>query len=181
MAINNVLNNANSLQLVGTAVASSSAALTFTNLSANFYAYRLVFDSLLAATPSGFQLQLSTNNGSTWAVNFQWQSLFYNQTIPGWGQAQGGSDNPMQLSGGANTPSIILGGEILLVNPMNASTKTYGHANLGYIYNYTGFDYVDNLVADFSDNTAEATNAVRVSFQTGNITSGTVKLYGMRA
>lgn len=179
MAINNVINNSNALQLIATAVASNSAALTFINLSANFYAYQLVCEGLLPGTGGyAVELQLSNNNGSTWTD----LSLTYSMTsfdssgTPN--QFSQNNVNFIQICGGIPTSGAGYNGQIMLIDPMNASKPTSVN---GYGLFDDGVNFAPPAIAMGFNQSAGATNGVRLIMSTGNIATGTVKLYGIRA
>ena len=153
------------LTLVQTQSASSSATVTFSNIG-SFQTYLLTWNTIVPSTSAAtLQMQLSTNNGSTWVTTGY--ISFYNGTSS--------SISNFNISGSLAAATDYTTGSILLYNMNTAvngqiigSTTT---TNLGVPSIITGL--LGGVVSTSS------LNAFKVFFNSGNITSGTFSLYAI--
>ena len=170
---------ARSVELFADKSASNSPSLDFTDLT-GFASVRFVFDHLFPATAGqSFGMQCSTDNGASYPGTMFAAYSGYNAS----GSAVVGSGGPVSLGvithQCANSDAAIgVCGE--LAGVMGSATKkaqfnfqTNFHATVGVAY-----ASVSGMLAY---NAAGTVNALRFMFGSGNITSGRILAYGLRA
>ena len=183
--------NPGAMTLIKTLTASSSSTLSFVHgssdvvLDSTYPVYMFKLINIHPATDGqAIMFQGSINTGSAYGVNitstwFQARhtedggttSLAYST---GKDLAQSTSFQSFMFSGNANDESCS--GEIFLFNP--SSTTFVKHFMTSHSES-TLHDYnVSNHVAGYF-NTTSAINAIKFSMSSGNIDSGTFKLYGV--
>jgi hypothetical protein len=155
---------------ISSATASASATLDFTSgIDSTYAVYAFVFSNLVPATNSvDFYLRTSTDGGSTYdsgASDYGWKSDSGNVS----------NDTEIKISATntvTNTAASAISGSLFLYQPsVTYVTSTY---SIGYL---SGSSY------ERSDGTgrrhaAADVDAVRFYFSSGNITSGTIYMYG---
>ena len=165
---------ASAMILISTIVASTSATVNFTGLSSTFQTYLLVFTSALPDSSSQFRLRLSSDNNSTFLpVKISW----YNPSNASYFT---GTEDYMNLHNTAIQTTASEGGisgHIYLYNPSSITSgklvtgQTIQKAAASFPYgNFPSAAYVTS---------ATAINSFRLLFASGNIVSGTFKLYGI--
>lgn len=168
---------ANSMTLISTATASSSATIDFTGLTSAYKNYKVIVNNAVPASATNLCLRTSTNNGTSYdsgAGNYY--STHTNSGNTTWNYGQASDDRAyINLNSLDNTSSN--GGTsftLTLPNPSAANIATW------YI---TGFEYGTDLGAfiggGYRNQTTGAVNAIRFFAYSGNIASGTFKLYGI--
>jgi hypothetical protein len=172
------------LRYLGTATASSSATIDLTSLLSSTYDdYLIVIDSVIPATSNtDLQLLTSSNNGSSFATS----GYFYSYTKLGGGGASvpisGGSGATQILvaDGVTNNTSASINGEVRFHNVNNAAAYkglTFQTAYFsGGVADTNFFNAAGGAVRTDSSN---AINAIRFKMSSGNIASGTFKVYGI--
>ena len=168
-----------SFVLVEQHTAATSAALNFTTcISSTYDEYDIEVLSLLPDTGGGtINLQMSTNGGSTYDTGSNYWFEYWLFRNPGGGPGGGGSSQTsISLSGGtldlsATSPFV---GSFKLFDPLNAVLYkqiegTSRYPNGGYLSTQVGGGY----------QVATAVNAFRLLSSVGNLTSGTVRCYGL--
>jgi hypothetical protein len=179
---------ASGLTLITKLTASNSASLTFTNTSiTSTYDNYLFVISSLRATDQGstLYLQTSTNNGSTFAstsgnYDYQWASL--EATSASWQNNASQTDTAIKvgylltLASVGNVPEASLNGQIYMQNPLKSSdiTQFVGQASA------FGFSRTAITFGGGTRNVAEANNAIKFFFDSGNITSGYIEIFGVQ-
>ena len=186
---------AESLTHIKTLTASSSANLSFVDGSSDvvldntYPIYLFKFINCHPATNGvNLELNFSTDSGSNYnvtktttvftAAQFEdgSQATLRYGTTPD--LAQSTSDqrlNNEDLVGNGNDESIT--GELYLFNP--SSTTFVKHFIIRTIMNSDQQLSADNFVAGYC-NTTSAVDGVRFDFSSGNIDTGTIKLYGLK-
>jgi len=176
------------LTLITTLTASTSASLTFTNtsLTSTYDNYLFVISSLRASTGnSALFLQTSTNNGSTFATTsgdyaYAWEAL---DVATGSAQYQASTTDTalkigylINLGRVGNVPEASLNAEIYLLNLLISAdiTQIVGQGtSYGTSRSTTAF-------GGGSRTTAQANNAIKFFFDSGNIASGTIQIFGVQ-
>ncbi len=168
--------------LISTSTASSSASISFTGLSSTYYAYKIVITDLQPATDGvEFYMRTSTNNGSSYDSGSSdydsagLRSSDLNISEYGFTAAQIYLHHDLlDLSNASNEENSW---EIMLYNP----SATH----------YTQMTYAAAVVEDNSRfwycsgsgmrNSAADVDAIQFLMSSGNISTGTFKLYGLTA
>ena len=175
------------LNLISTQTASSSSAISFTTgLDSTYKEYVFKFINIHgSADNTHFYMNFSTNGGSSYGVATT-TSLYRNQ------HKEDGSDPALEYLGGSDLDNstseqrIILSqshdddqcgsGYMHLFDPSNTTfvkqffTRTSGSWYLDYSFDIHVSGYV---------NTTSAVDAIQFTMSSGNIDSGTIKLYGV--
>jgi len=176
------------LNLISTQTASSSATIDFTSgIDSTYKEYIFKFYDVHPATDNAdFNFQTSTNGGSSYGVTVTntYFSAYHNE---------GGSYTSLAYRGCADlaqcTNFIELGDEIGNENDQcfAATLHLFDPSNTTFIkhYLYRGShtqgngDYMVDILAAGYFNTTSALDAIQFKFSSGNIDSGTIKLYGV--
>lgn len=182
--------SASGLTLITTLTASTSASLTFTNTSitSTYDNYLFVFTGLTSTDNNVFLiLQTSTNNGSTFATtatDYQWAWLGARalNSTPGFTSNSTTADSirmgNQTALGSAGAPLSNLNGQIYMIMPLSTDFYTQFVGQLSALAS-TAVQQITSFGGG-ARTTAEANNAVRFLFETGNIGSGTIKIYGVQ-
>lgn len=176
------------LILISTQTASNSANISFTSgLNGTYDEYVFKFINIKPATDQvPFMFNLSTNGGSTYAVT-KTTSIFraYHQeddsatALEYYGSydlAQSTAYQAIFWSVG-NASDESCSGTLTLFNP---SSTTYVKHYIFTGNEYEGTNYTINGYVAGYGNTTSAINAIDFKFNSGNISDGTIKLYGVK-
>jgi len=169
-------------EFIETQDASNDATLDFTSFDASKYdAYFFSVANLRPATDSntGLWMRFSTNGGSSWiSSNYRYANLCNNSCgvsfeIGSASASQIKFDNGLN---GANSGEDGMSGEMWMHGPHLArrTTITYNGSqwsNSGSFSFHTGAG---------TNDTQTAVNGLRFFYATGNISSGTITMYGLR-
>ncbi len=172
-------------ELISSATASGSSSVDFTDLNSNYIMYKVVGTGIVPSSNGiYFYLRTSTNNGSTYDSS-GYKSQFYgiNQT------------GAMDVSGSALTTGIIIGsitsdywwgtgtnesGDIN-IDIFNPSATTYTRVLGSVILNGSSSAALGSYQIGGIRISAADVDAIRFRFASGNIATGTFKLYGLKA
>ena len=178
-----------SLNLISTQTASSSSTISFTSgIDSTYKEYIFKFINIHPADVSEFQFNLSADSGSNYNVTKT--TTFFRPT-----HRENGADGgiayrtPSDLAQGTGFQSLTqaLGdtavdndagasGYLHLFNPSSTTFVKHFIAEVQHVHNN---DYsMDVFVAGYG-NTTSAIDAVQFKASSGNIDSGTIKLYGV--
>ena len=182
-----------SLVLIKTLTASSSASLSFVDgsndvvLDSTYPIYKFEFINMHPATDGvNFQFNMSTDGGSNYNVTKTTTTFeaYHNES---------GSPSSLYYDGGAdlaqgtgnqelfgtlgNDADQNLTGKMFLFNP--SSTTFVKHFMIINQGNHFGDYSVNDYIAGYG-NTTSAINAIKFQMSSGNIDSGTIKLYGIK-
>lgn len=172
---------AGSLVLLETQTASSSATLNFTScVSSTYDTYMIVLDDVLPASNTvKLQMRMSTNGGSSYDSSsiYGYASLIWRAGGSATSGEEGGQSQiniiDYNMANDANWPGLT--GVLYLVNPNSAKYKqvwgqvAYIEANPNRIGLQTRGSYESTT----------AVNAFQFYFSSGNIASGTIRVYGV--
>jgi hypothetical protein len=177
---NNVGATSGNLVLISSQVASNTAALTFTTGITNAYdVYKLVYYGVLpvsGATPT-LNLQISTNGGSSY-INTGYAAY----------------DSFSYAAGIVQSQATASGAAGFIIGNSTDNTSNVPCAGFAYLYNLTNSSYYKFCqrfnTGFFSGGLFSAAgagsypsttnvNALQVVMSTGNISTGTFKLYGI--
>ena len=182
-----------SLVLLSTQTASSSATISFTSgIDSTYKEYIFKFINIHPANDGtgedvDFTFQVSTNTGSSYGVaitNTHFRAFNYES---GAGQGLGyltGEDFAQSTSfinvtengtsGGANDEHLT--GTFHLFDPSN--TTFVKHFISRFNFNTAQDSFQDQYIAGYV-NTTSAVDAIQFKYDSGNIDSGTIKMYGV--
>lgn len=167
------------LVYLGSATASASATLDLTSYITNTYnQYKIVLEDIKPATGAGqLRLRVSSNNGSSWDTGAT-------DYVQGYDISTGSTgSNPanaayFSLYNASMPTTDVLCGEIWLWNPNSTTGKKMITSNVvGYD---SGGPWYMGQDSKGCRNTTSAINAVQVFNSAGNITSGTIRIYGVK-
>lgn len=166
------------MTLITTTTASNSATVDFTGLTSAYKNYMVIAEHVVPGTNwQSLIIRTSTNNGSSYSAG----STDYNSASGALGSAWGinyADYSGIFISAGVWSTSNYGGVSFTanIPNPTNASyTHIYGN---GYTYDYSqGQGPI--VFGGFRNSTSGGVNAIRFIFTSGNIASGTFKLYGI--
>jgi hypothetical protein len=166
-------------ELISTATANSSSSISFTGLSSSYSVYILEIISLVAATNNvGLYLTISTDNGSTYvSANYSDVGMTCQGSAVGAaGHSSAAQFDLLEESTASNGTGEGVAGRLALYNIGVAERFKYIF-NGGWYRNATG----QKTVASSGVNNATSVNAIKIAMSSGNISTGTFKLYGLRA
>ena len=167
--------------LLATLTASSSSALEFTATDATKYmGYEFVISNLYNATDGALlNFRMSTNGGSSYlsgASDYKWSIVFQNDG--GAGREVSNSDSDIQLcAAGIENDATNAGynGTSIVYSP-DATNETMIVGNAGY-YSTSSGQHVGTFQGFTTS--SSAVDAFQWYMSTGNITSGTIHVYGI--
>lgn len=168
------------LTLISTATASSSASLDFTSgIDSTYDSYLFVFDSIIPVTDNTtFTAQTSTDGGSNYdsTANDYYRAAFRidssGTTITG---VASETDTGIVMIASGNAAGESLNGYLYMFGSQNTSTHTHFWFG-GISTTSTGSIRMDNRGIKRTSTTA--INAITFYMSSGNISSGTIRLYG---
>jgi hypothetical protein len=171
--------------LISTATASASATIEFTDLDSTYSSYFIEWDSLLPSTAPGTDIycRLSTNNGSSYlssASDYMYTCAGLAANLTAYSVANSGlagSSFIRLTQGGIGNSGTGCQGRLSIINP-DSSTKTQVFCQAvydnGFPNHYHGFGSGQPKTSTAS------TTAIQLYMSSGNISSGTFKLYGIK-
>ena len=176
------------MTLISEQTASGSATIDFTSgIDDTYDKYVFKFYDIHPATDSQyFSFQGSTNGGSTYATTVTTTDFaaYHNESDSASGlgyetgadQAQGTAFIKISNTVGNGADESCVG----YLNLYNPSSTTFVKHFINRSQTYQATDYsVDEYKAGYF-NTTSAINAVQFKFLSGNIDSGTIKMYGVK-
>lgn len=171
---------ASALTLLEQHTASASASLNFTAaISSTYDEYMIEFLNLIPATNAiNFYMRMSTDGGATYdsGANYSYVAFGLNRfgSAPT-GVDSGGTQIQLNKSAIDNTSTAGISGSIRLFNPGSTSV----HKNItGQLNGLTGGALEIESVTGWYRSTT-AVNAFQFLTSSGNITSGTIRVYGV--
>ena len=177
------------MTLISSQTASGSASIEFTSgIDSTYPIYKFEFISIHPATDDvNFQFNMSTDGGSTYAVTktstafgayhdeiFDDSILYYDTSRD---LAQSTGSQPFFTLPTSSDNDHASNGELILFNP---SSDTFVKHYISRTASTSKNDYsVDSYIAGYG-NTTSSIDAVKFQMSSGNIDSGTIKLYGIK-
>jgi len=177
------------ITLISSQTASNSASISFTSgLTSTYKAYKFVFVNIKPITDDvNFQFNMSTDGGSNYNVTKTTTSFsaYHNEagtdTSLGYSTArdlaQSTAFQDLMIGYVGNGADENGSGSLLLFNP---SSTTYVKHFISNINEYNPNNYSSNSFVAGYGNTTSAVNAVRFQMSSGNISAGTIYLYGIK-
>jgi len=183
--------SAGAMALLATATASSSATVSFDGyFSSTYRNYVIYFDNIVSSlsnTATEFRIRYRRSNADVTSSSYKSaQNAGYIDNTGAGGSSGGGAWNQnYSICGSIGTNTAGGSGYITLLNPLGTTNwKTY----LSFTYHEYqgstsgsatfGLAYAFNTFGSLEDSTA-ALSGITFYPQTGNMTSGTFKLYGI--
>ena len=183
-------NASDGITFISSQTASASASISFTSgLTSTYKAYKFVFTNIRPATENAsFGFQVSTDGGSNYGVSIL-STAFRGIHREDDADAGLGYVTAEDLTVSTSLQRIAdevngdadqgMSGSIQIFNPASTSyvknfISTTNFAHLG-VQPYSENHYVAGYVS-----TASAVNAIQFKFTSGNITAGTIALYGIK-
>lgn len=169
---------------ISAATASSSASISFTNLSSSYLTYVVLVNEVKAASANTqLLLNFSTNNGSSYdstSGRYVWSgtgsvstSALNSNTSPSTSFAVAG----IQTSGSAAIDSTIpTSAQIMIFNPSAANYINVGALSFGGTGSSSG---CQSTMGGYYNLSSGAVNAIQFTMSSGNIASGSFTLYGI--
>lgn len=165
--------NPTGLKLISTLTASTSATLDFTATNSTIYsAYRFIIEDYLAATDAtDLHMRVSTDGGSSYQAGTGYSYGFIGATsAPATGNAGGTGASAAKMlnslsnvAGTSGVIDVIIGGRTRMVGVL------HGYQSAGVFVS----------VATGGEWNSSGVNAIRFLQSSGNITSGTIRVYGI--
>lgn len=169
------------LTLLASMTASNSSSLDFVGIITSSYdTYVVEFSSLLPVSGGNdLRLVFSTNGGSTYDTSSIYEYACSYSYPGGFGQGiSSGSDTALQLIG-SNWATGTMGGSgtLKIFDPLNGSLDT----GIAYDtqYYHDGVSQTLHLNGGGRYRSPTAVNAFRLTANSGNLASGTVRVYGL--
>lgn len=169
------------LVLLQTQTASSSAALSFTSsISSTFDEYLIEFLNVLPATDGvTLYLRVSTDGGATYVStgSYSYMAYRFDSGTAGPGGATGATAIVLAETNGIGSSSAFgLVGSIRLFDPGSSSAHKAINGNI-FFRNSAGTRITHVVSGAYEANTA--VNAFQFLMSSGNIASGTIRVYGI--
>ena len=167
-----------SMVLIGSATASSSASIDFTNINNTAYnAYRIYVTNVIPAT-NNVNLLLRASVSGTFATSlYTWQNFRWTTAASGIAGQGGGAGTGIALNAaGSDNMANTIGGSwvIDIFNTVNTGYKVVNYQ--GYYNGSTSLGITGNGWL----NGSQQLDGFRFLMDTGNIASGTFFLYGIK-
>jgi hypothetical protein len=165
--------------LIDTQTASSSASITFTDLDSTYERYAVHISNIIPATNiSQLYMRTSANNGSSYdsgASDYEITNFGAWNTTSGTGNANASYMQvfPSNLGTASNE---LAHAEVMLYSP-SSSQYTYMKSD-SVMLDHSGVHYI-GVCAGYRASAA-AVDAIQFIMSSGNIASGTFKLYGYK-
>jgi hypothetical protein len=165
--------------LLATQTASASATLDFTGfVSASYDVYIFELINIVPSTDASLLMRVSTDGGASYDsganyVNATWQA---NQGATDGTLNGGTTDTEILIANSVEATSNNVGGTVKLFNP--ASATHYKVVTGSNTTMKSDGNFYSTLVSG-RYTSVTAVNAVRFLFASGNIASGTIRIYGL--
>lgn len=163
------------------ASAANDAAIDFTaGIDSTYDSYLFVLSGLRAdGSPRTLQMRTSDDGGSVFdGVDYEYalKVVLSNDTET---RAASGSSGQIELTNAdaTSTSTTSIEGTVLLPNPLDGNKHTQVQIDITYQNNN---DNTVRITGGGSRAAAEAVNAIRFEFGTGNIAEGTIRMYGVK-
>lgn len=166
--------------LLGSATANNSAtSLAITGIPSSYQNCKLFIMGIIPATASGFYLQFGEGATPTWETSgYQW-STFSSNASSASGASGSTSDSGVLLTGpGTASGSNIFVAEITLYGLNVAEFKSIT-GQTAYARNSDGIFNQQSISGQYTSD-GNAITAIRIITTIGNISSGSIYLYGLR-
>jgi hypothetical protein len=161
--------------------AAASASLDFTTgITSEYDDYMIEIVSLLPATNAAIPyLRVSTNRGSSYdaGANYGWEVFNTAFASTSGGAAGSNTATQIQLFNGGQSSSYPMSMSLRFFDPLNASYRKNLSGSGVLMFSTGPNNYLVVVAATY--NLTSAVDAFQLLYSTGNIASGTVRLYGL--
>lgn len=181
-SVKNYADDRSMWRLISTATASSSPTIDFTGLSTTYFYYSIIIDMVIPATDGASLYMLtSSNNGSSYdnsAGNYWYAVQFLSASTGVSSPINSASADLINISGQLGNDTNEHGDFIIdAINPAGTSITSFSWRTVKWTASGDKFH-----VSGSGERISAATvNALRFIMSSGNIASGTFKLYGLKA
>ena len=132
----------------------------------------------LATNPTTLTLQVSTDNGSTWKTTGVYTNNLQYLKSGSVGYGGTASDTFIWLTyTNVTNTTVPISGQVYFSNPNNTASPCVFSGQATYSVAGT---MTNAFPAGYYNTTGTAINAIRILAASGNITSGTFRLYGLQ-
>jgi len=168
--------------LIATTTISTDATVEFTNLSSTYRAYVVVFSNVVPVSSGTFNMRTSTDNGSTFdssTNDYHYTNISLgaaSSTITGTVSAVA---TTIQLTGAGtfhNAPSTGLSGTLTIYRPSDIA-----HTDITYELQYRVSGGDEHCSGGATRQAAEDVDAIQFYTSAGNLSTGEITLYGIKA
>ena len=177
-----------SLTLLSTQTASSSANISFTSgIDSTYKEYIFKFINCHPATDNvRFEMNMSTDGGSNYNVTktstffLTWHNESDTETVLSYATTSdlAQSTGTQRFNNGlGNDSDQSISGTLHLFDPSNTTFVKHFISTFNQVY-YT--DYSMNMFVSGYANTTSGIDAIQFTMSSGNIDSGTIKMYGVK-
>lgn len=168
-----------SLVFISTQNATNSASINFTSaISASYSTYVLFYYNVYPVTDNvNLSLALSNDNGGTWiAADYLSGVNYYAYTATAFTNANATTFIPLGQGLSNSTSNVSSCGYIYFYNMNQAIIPTVQSQNLGFVSGGT----LNNFISGGTNTVSNTINAFQLLMSSGNISTGTFTLYGMK-
>jgi len=174
--------------LLATTTASSSASISFDGyFSSTYNNYKIIFNHLIPATSGSTYLQLRyrRSNADVTASSYVYAGNGWYNSSGDPGGANNGirqfNDSKILLTQPENASTSAsyggVNGELTLFNPLNTASYKHFYSNADILSTVAFYSFF--VMGTLQDSTS-ALSGITFYMSSGNITSGTFKLYGIK-
>lgn len=174
------MTSAGVLTQVGTTKTGGGTSYDLTGISSTYNYYTLEIIKLLPATDGALlYLLTSTDGGSNWGSSYTWQASWGNSVAP-YADSGGSAAAQINLGGSGFTignaaNELGVSGHVEIWKPSDAA---YCHISWELIYRAASDGSLTKVSGSAFREAVADVDAVRLIFSSGNITSGTARLFG---
>jgi hypothetical protein len=169
------------LIFISSATASDSATLDFTGISSTYGTYIFNMENLITATDgAAFHFLTSTDGGSNYDTSgYQYTKILrYSHSTSVTGQNSASAAAIELFDSSSNASDTPINGTVKLYAPSDTATFTYIEFNVISHDGSGGANLMWAAGAGQRESAADV-DAVRFKMSSGNITSGTIRMYGV--
>lgn len=175
---------AGALNYITSTTATTAASVVFTNTTlATYQHFLFVYEMHPVSSGPTLLVELSNNNGSSYHtsgyVGVSTSSRAGVGTVFCVAPTTTLATDPSLAYNNGSTFKPAGHGYFWLMNPLDSAKKTFCEAPSSLVYNTDPFNWVCNSMSYYD--TAEANNAIRFIFSSGNIDTGKVEVWGLLA
>ena len=171
-----------SIHYISKATASNSASIEFTSgITSSFKNYKFILNNVLPATDNvNFKIQISFDGGSSYETS----GYLTTSQISFHGSSQGHSyieaNDSLTILGGSGASNVVSEGGIWGTLILTVPSETVSHRMYGELtyMNHSSLLYNGNSSGIVT--ATSAINAIKFYFASGNITSGSIAMYGIK-